>query len=453
MAGAFPRIQALPYREDSTLYFEAVRDRPWPVMLDSGGGGGIDIIAADPGIRLVTRGARTRVTRRADHHFSDADPFALLRESLGAPASPVQGLPFEGGAIGYFGYDLGRRIERLPSIAREADGLPEMCIGVYDWAVVILHERREAWLVGQGRDRATGDNWNALVDALSAPCPGGAGEPLAGAGQLSRSLSPAAYGAGFRRILNYIQEGDCYQVNYALRFETPVTGDPWQGYRALRARNPVPFGAYLEYGDFAVLSFSPERFLRLQRGQVETRPIKGTRPRGKTPEDDAALRRELLASEKDRAENLMIVDLLRNDLGRVCKPGSIEVTGLFDVESFPTVHHLVSRISGRLRAGEDAVSLLRACFPGGSITGAPKIRAMEIIEELEPERRGLYCGAIGYLGFNGDMDTNIAIRTLVSQAGRAWFWAGGGIVADSTASAEYAECLSKAGFLIEYFQG
>ena len=451
MTGAFPRILALPYREDPALYFDAVRDRSWPVLLDSGGRAAIDIIAADPTIRLVTRGAQTRVSTRSAEYHSGDDPFALVRKSLAPVAAPVHGLPFEGGAIGYFGYDLGRRIERLPSIARDADGLPDMCIGIYDWAVVVDHRRRESWLVGQGRDPATSDNWDALADVLGSHAMTVPEVPFGSTGRLSQSLSPDAYAAGFRRILRYIRDGDCYQVNYALRFETPVSGDPWWGYRALRRRNPVPFGAYLEYEDFSVLSFSPERFLRLEHGQVETRPIKGTRPRGETPQADAALHRELLDSEKDRAENLMIVDLLRNDLGRVCEPGSIEVTRLFDVESFTTVHHLVSRIAGRLRAGEDASSLLRACFPGGSITGAPKIRAMQIIEELEPERRGIYCGAIGHIGFGGDMDTNIAIRTLVVRRDKAWFWAGGGIVADSVAEAEYAECLNKAGFLFEFF--
>ena len=226
---------------------------------------------------------------------------------------------------------------------------------------------------------------------------------------------------------------------------------PWRGYRAIRAQNPSPFGAYLEYDDFGVLSFSPERFLRLTGNRVVTSPVKGTRPRGASAEEDERLMKELANSAKDRAENLMIVDLLRNDLGRVCRPGSIAVSRLFDVERFASVHHLVSSGTGELRRDDDALSLLRACFPGGSITGAPKIRAMEIIEELEPQRRGVYCGAIGYIGFNGDMDTNIAIRTLVTKGSRAWFWAGGGIVADSEVDAEYKECLDKAGFLLDYF--
>jgi para-aminobenzoate synthetase component 1 len=257
-------------------------------------------------------------------------------------------------------------------------------------------------------------------------------------------MDSGCYHQAFNRIRDYIREGDCYQVNLAQRFQAPCTGDPWLGYRRLRAINPAPFAAYLNLPFGQVLSSSPERFLEVRGGHVETRPIKGTRPRQSDPAADAAQAGELAACGKDRAENLMIVDLLRNDLGKVCVPGSVETSRLFEVESFANVHHLVSTVTGRLAPGLDAIDLLRAAFPGGSITGAPKLRAMEIIEELEPDRRGVYCGAIGYLGFNGDMDTNIAIRTVVITAGQAHCWAGGGIVADSEWQAEYQECLDKA---------
>jgi para-aminobenzoate synthetase component 1 len=246
----------------------------------------------------------------------------------------------------------------------------------------------------------------------------------------------------------YILEGDCYQVNLAQQFSASARGDAWSGYRELRRLNPAPFSAFLSTPFAKVLSSSPERFLQVRDAQAQTRPIKGTRPRGPTHEADAALARELADSAKDRAENLMIVDLLRNDLGRVCTPGSIRVPGIFEVESYATVHHLVSTITGRLAPREDAASLLRACFPGGSVTGAPKIRAMEIIEELEPRRRSVYCGAIGYLGFDGAMDTNIAIRTLVHNAGTVRFWAGGGIVHDSRVDEEYQETIDKAAPLL-----
>ncbi|MEX0607274.1 MAG: aminodeoxychorismate synthase component I, partial [Halofilum sp. (in: g-proteobacteria)] len=243
--------------------------------------------------------------------------------------------------------------------------------------------------------------------------------------------------------------GDCYQVNLAQRFEVAASGDPWVAFRRLRTINPAPFAAYLNGPDAQVLSVSPERFLWADaEGHVETRPIKGTRPRNADAAADAALAQALATSPKDRAENVMIVDLLRNDLGKVCATGSVRVPRLCDIESFPTVHHLVSTVIGRLAPEHHALDLLRACFPGGSITGAPKIRAMEIIEELEPQRRGVYCGSIGYVGFDGAMDTNIAIRTLVYSEGRARFWAGGGIVIDSEAESEYQETFDKAAAML-----
>ncbi|MEO7726326.1 MAG: aminodeoxychorismate synthase component I, partial [Burkholderiales bacterium] len=255
-----------------------------------------------------------------------------------------------------------------------------------------------------------------------------------------------------KRVLDYIQAGDCYQINLAQRFAAPATGDPWLAYQALRVINPAPYAAYLNTPHGQVLSASPERFLKLERRRVETKPIKGTRPRAGHPRVDAELAAELKASAKDRAENVMIVDLLRNDLSKNCEPGSVRVPRLFDVESFATVHHLVSTVTGTLRQGHDALDLLRGCFPGGSITGAPKLRAMQIIEELEPHRRGVYCGAIGYIGCDGNMDLNIAIRTLVYAGGSVRFWAGGGIVADSRLEDEYQETFDKAAAILKMLQ-
>ncbi|MGH6635613.1 MAG: aminodeoxychorismate synthase component I, partial [Gammaproteobacteria bacterium] len=250
----------------------------------------------------------------------------------------------------------------------------------------------------------------------------------------------------------YIREGDCYQVNLAQRFSARARGDAWLAYRQLRSLNPAPFSAFLSTPSGAVLSSSPERFLHVNKGLVETKPIKGTRPRAVDQGRDRALMEELRHSPKDRAENLMIVDLLRNDLGKTCAIGSIKVPKLFAVESYATVHHLVSTITGRLGLGKHALDLVAGCFPGGSITGAPKLRAMEIIEELEPHRRSAYCGSIGYIGFDGRMDTNIAIRTLVYCEGLIHAWAGGGIVADSDEEAEYQETLDKAAALLKLMQ-
>lgn len=458
-----PLIRAFPYRPDSSRLFGTLAGRPWPVFLDSGRPGSTrgryDILSAEPQATLVTRGAETELRSAEAVRISSTDPFALLAETLGPRRPPIPDLPFYGGAIGYFAYDLARRLERLPSLAADAEGIPDMAIGIYDWALVVDHEQRRSCLVAQDPGRL--ETWlgrftQALSDAGDAPTPEPALEPVPGPfrvlDRVRSNLTPAAYRRAFDRIQDYLHAGDCYQVNLAQRFAAAARGDPWQAYQALRVANPAPFGAYLSTPDCAVLCSSPERFLQVRGDRVETRPIKGTRPRGETAAQDRRLADALRHSAKDRAENLMIVDLLRNDLGKVCALGSVHVPTLFEVETYARVHHLVSTVRGRLATGRSAVDLLRACFPGGSITGAPKLRAMEIIEELEPQRRGVYCGAIGYLGFDGAMDTNIAIRTLVYSAGSLRFWAGGGIVVDSDPDAEYRETYDKAGPLLDLLE-
>jgi para-aminobenzoate synthetase component 1 len=426
-----PLLTELPYRADSATLFEAVADRPWAVFLDSGlhypGQARYDIIAVEPHVRLITRGGLTEVHGETSE-LSRADPFELLRTQLAIDAScrserPEFKLPFVGGAIGYFGYDLARRLERLPARARDAERIPDMAVGIYDWAVVVDHSEQRTWLVGQGRDPDTDRKWDGLV-------------------RLFTSESPERQRVPFRVTSAVTSK----------RFTAHATGDPWLAYQRLRLINPAPYSAYMNTPYAQILSASPERFLRVANGQVETKPIKGTRPRAGHAKLDAERIAELVASEKDRAENLMIVDLLRNDLSKNCAIGSVKVPRLFEVESFATVHHLVSTVTGRLAEGRDAIDLLRGAFPGGSITGAPKTRAMQIIEELEPHRRGVYCGAIGYIGYDGDMDSNIAIRTLVHSRGIVRFWAGGGIVADSQRDAEYQETFDKAAALLSLLQ-
>lgn len=443
----------LPYRENSASLFEAVADAPWAVFLDSGrhhpGQSRYDIIAAEPYIRLITRGNLTEI--HADGiELSRDDPFALLRRHLDIDPALAGELPFCGGAIGYFGYDLARRIEgaHLPSRAAAVERIPDMAIGIYDWAVVVDHLEQKSWLVGQGRDPETDIKWNALVARFSIPAPERQRAPFHVTSNIVSSHTRESYGRAFRRIHQYIRDGDCYQVNLAQRFSADATGDPWLAYQALRVINPAPFSAYLSTPYAQVLSSSPERFLRVNRSGVETKPIKGTRPRAGHARLDAELAEQLRLSEKDRAENVMIVDLLRNDLSKNCQLGSVKVPRLFEIESYATVHHLVSTVTGKLRAERDSIDLLRGCFPGGSITGAPKLRAMQIIDEVERARRGVYCGAIGYIGFDGSMDTNIAIRTLTVSHGSVRFWAGGGIVADSQAEAEYQESFDKANALL-----
>jgi len=440
----------LPYHPDSSGLFQPLARHPWAVFLDSGfpysDQGRYDILSAEPHTTLTTLQGVTRIDNGRGVEEHQGNPLALLRPLLRRdPAVPAD-LPFSGGAIGYFGYDLAWSLQGLglPPPTGEPT-LPEMAVGLYDWAVVVDHQQQQSWLVAETGEATR--NRLALLEQAAQEAP-----PLRPTGPLQTEPERAAYGAAFRRVQHYIHEGDCYQVNLARRFRVTVEGDPWAGYRLLRRRNPAPFGAYLNTPYGQVLSGSPERFLRLRGEQVETRPIKGTRPRAKDPQRDLELREDLRRHPKDRAENLMIVDLLRNDLGKCCRPGSIRVEGFCELESFATVHHLTSTIRGRLVPGADALDLLQAAFPGGSITGAPKRRAMQIIHELEPFRRGLYCGSIGYLDRNGDMDTNIAIRTLVVREGQLYFWAGGGIVADSDEEGEYQETLHKARAFIDFLE-
>jgi para-aminobenzoate synthetase component 1 len=445
----------LPYFCDSAALFESVADLPWAVFLDSGSHhltqSRYDVIAAQPHTTLVTRGNLTEI-RSDSLELSRDDPLELVRLHLAINATGRSDLPFAGGALGYFSYDLGRRFERLPARAQDDEKMPEMAIGIYDWAVVVDHLDQRSWLVAQGRCADTHARWAELVTRFTRRPEERARVPFRITAPIASNLSREQYAAAFRRVLDYIRAGDCYQINLAQRFAAPATGDPWLAYQALRVLNPAPFAAYLNTPYGQVLSASPERFLKLAGRGVETRPIKGTRAREGHPRVDAERAAELKVSAKDRAENVMIVDLLRNDLSKNCELGTVKVPKLFDVESFATVHHLVSTVTGTLREGRDALDLLRGSFPGGSITGAPKLRAMQIIEELEPHRRGVYCGAIGYIGSDGDMDLNIAIRTLVYTGGTVRFWAGGGIVADSLVEAEYQESFDKAAAMLKLLQ-
>ena len=382
------------------------------------------------------------------HVRPGGDPIAEARALL-APhhRTPRPGLPpFQGGIAGYVGYDWGAELERVRRPAATEPQIPDAVLGLYDWVIAWDHMDGRAWSIAWTPQRLA---W--VRDRLAVPLRAPSAVPRHSPPSVASNFTRGEYEAGVTRIRAYIAGGDVYQVNLAQRLQTSFTGAPLELYRRLRARSPAPFGAYLAFGDLSIASISPERFLRLDavtRG-AEARPIKGTRPRGATPAEDAALAEALQASEKDRAENVMIVDLLRNDLGKVCRPGSVRVPELYALESHPTVHHLVSTVTGVLGAGADAFDLLLAAFPGGSVTGAPKIRAMEIIAELERAPRGVYCGAIGYVSATGAMDLNIPIRTLVLQGGVATFHAGAGIVWDSDPAAEYEETLAKARALID----
>lgn len=444
--------QPLPYFEQSARLFAPLADRPWSVFLDSGyplsRQGRYDIIAADPVCTLLTHGKVTTISRNGVSCKSLDDPFELVKQQLLTKMPGFDDLPFNGGAIGYFAYDLARRLEHLPVIARDAENIAEMAVGIYEWAVIVDHQRRCSHLVGlldEARSARLTELFSRLPDLQDQG-------DFTVTGPIAANMDKADYAEAFGRIKHYLKEGDCYQVNLTQRFCAPCEGDPWSAYLKLRELNSAPFSCYIKTPEAAVLSSSPERFLKLQGDLVETKPIKGTRPRKAGEAEDLEQISQLKSSKKDRAENVMIVDLLRNDIGKTCKKGSVKVPSLFDIESYATVHHLVSTVTGELAEGQHAVDLLKSCFPGGSITGAPKIRAMQIIEELEPHRRGVYCGAIGYIGFDGNMDTNIAIRTLVHSDGTIRFWAGGGIVNDSVMEEEYQECFDKASAMISVLQ-
>ncbi|MGV6818207.1 MAG: aminodeoxychorismate synthase component I [Thiotrichales bacterium] len=448
----------LPYTNETSSRIGWLIDEPWAVFLSSGGGTGygarFDIFAAQPEVTLISRSECTEI-RAADGNrirVYKGDPFETLRHELKIEPASSCGLPFCGGAIGYFGYDLARRIERLPETTKDDESIPEMMVGIYDWAYIADHQEKRSWLVSAGRYQSTNDKWEDLVKQFSEASDAVIKNRSAVLSELTNSTDFEFYSAAFKKAKRYILDGDCYQVNLAQRFEAKFQGDPWIAYLKLLGQTRAPFSAYLNFPEVAVLSVSPERFLQVRKGEVVTQPIKGTAPRSKNAEEDELLSAALASSAKNRAENLMIVDLMRNDLSKSCKLNSVRVPRLFELQSFSSVHHLVSTVKGQLREKVDAIELLRGCFPGGSITGAPKIRAMEIIEELESHRRGVYCGSIGYLGFDGSMDTSIAIRTATLTAGRMRYWAGGGLVADSTLEEEFQESLDKAEVFFKWVQ-
>ncbi len=453
------RLAAPPHR-----LFAAFLNDPYPMFLDSSLPhprlGRYSYLVADPFLVVRSKNGQTRVTGSGEDRTLRGDPFQHLGRLLSRfRTESVPGLPpFQGGAVGLFAYDLAHHVERLPRTALDDLETPDMVVGLYDWVIAHDHGAGRTFLIASpfpdgdyGRARRRMAEIEARlggepVEAVLQP------DPVLASPRAS-SFTREGYLDTIGRAKEYISAGDIYQVCLSQRFELPLAISPWQLYSRLREVSPVPYSAYLDLGDFAVASASPELFLRKEGRAVHTRPIKGTRPRGNTPEEDRRLAEELRSSEKDRAENVMIADLLRNDLGKVCRVGSIRWPELFTVESYATVHHLVSSVEGILEDRYDAVSLLRACFPGGSITGCPKIRAMEIIDELEPTQRGAYCGSVGFVGFNGNMDTSIAIRTVVVKGGIAYYQVGGAIVADSDPDAEYQETLDKAKAIVLALKG
>lgn len=441
-------LHSLAYQPDPTEYFSRVRHAPGAVLLDSGRPyaerGRFDIISAWPTETLTPTPGETGM------QFIQRLRAGLSR--LGDAQLPAGcPLPFAGGLIGYLAYDFGRLFEPLPELAEDDLCLPTAGLGVYDWAMISDHQEKTCQLVFH--PAVTEQKITEVIELFAQPAPGQDGSFSLGT-PFKADIRAEQYHQAIDQIHAYIQAGDCYQVNFAQRFRAPYSGDPWIAYQALRAACPTPFSGYISLAEGnAVLSLSPERFVKVSQRQVETRPIKGTRPRGANAAQDADYAAELLTSDKDRAENLMIVDLLRNDLGRTCRIGSVKVPQLFALESYPNVHHLVSVVTGELADDKDALDLIAGSFPGGSITGAPKIRSMQIIDELEPTRRALYCGSLMYLDVRGEMDSSIAIRSLLAKDGQISCWGGGGIVADSQWEAEYQETFTKVRVLMQTLEG
>src|SRR4030043_422364 len=464
----YPLIEEIHMAPDAAWCFEGFSERPFSFFLDSGMDpqklGRYSFLGSDPFLVMRSRGDEITLIQEGVEEKRRGNPFDVLGELqktyfINTSQMPV---PFIGGAVGYFSNDLCHFIEKLPTKAADDLNLPECYLGFYDAIVAYDHQENKTYIISTGfpeveegkrRERAE-ERLNELRNmVMFAPPPGGDKETVQGKKPtLKSNFSHEGYLEAVAKAREYICAGDIFEVNLSQRLEADITIPTYELYKRLRKINPAPFANYFNFDGVSIVGASPERFLKVRGDWVETRPIKGTKPRGKTPEEDKALAESLLASKKDRAENIMIVDLERNDIGRVCRYGTVKVTELAILETYPTVFHLTSTVVGQLREGKNVIDLLKATFPGGSITGAPKVRSMEIIDELEPTRRSVYTGSLGYLSFSGDMDLDIVIRTMIIKGGRAYFQAGGGIVYDSDPQAEYEETLHKVKALIQALQ-
>ncbi len=420
-------ITPIPYVADSADLFNHFAEQAYAVFIDSCGLDRFDVITACPSKIMCTQ-------------IPSENPFSLAKEALLAQKTSVnmqipEDFPFSIGAIGFFSYDLGYQLHNLVPSQKTHLGLPTAFVGIYDWSIVIDHHLKKTHLVSL--QPLSHPHMTAIYQKILQPSPPPAAFRLTTA--FSANMNQPEYGQRFHKVKQYLHAGDCYQINLAMRFGSSYQGSPWSAYRLLRKKNPMPMAAFIKLPESAILCLSPERFLQINGNNVVTQPIKGTSPRFSDPQLDQQSAHKLATSGKDRAENLMIVDLLRNDLGKCCKPGSIKVPKLCALESFTNVHHLVSTITGVLANGQHPFDLLQHCFPGGSITGAPKRRAMEIIDLLEPDARSIYCGSIAFCDIRGKMDSNISIRTLLCDRDQIFCYGGGGIVSDSNMENEFQE--------------
>jgi para-aminobenzoate synthetase component 1 len=464
---AVPLIQSLPTTLKPVEVCEILRNDPFCFFLDSGIDccrlGRYSFLGSDPFLIFKSYGERNEIRRGNSIELLKGNPFDILKTlfSKYRLITPPDLPPFMGGGVGYFAYDLKHFVEKLPSHSKDDIDIPLCCLAFYDAVIIFDHLKGKVWISSTGLPEE-GEHlkqvraktrleelYQKLSTAKKPATPSRFASNKQDVVELKSNFTRDDYIQAVLKAKEYIAAGDIYQVNLSQRFTARVSTPPFELYKTLRNLNPAPFAAYLKCGEATIISSSPERFLRISGRSVETRPIKGTRPRGKNKAEDERLKHELMESIKDRAELIMIVDLERNDLGRVCKYGTVRVPEKITLETYATVFHLVSTVTGELKEGKDHIDCIKACFPGGSITGAPKIRSMEIIDELEPTRRKIYTGSIGYLGFNQQTDLNIVIRTMLYCDGTVHFQVGGGIVADSDPALEYEETLHKGKSLIE----
>ena len=433
------------YYKNSCFYGDFLKDNDWFVFLDScndiSGFGRYDILSSNPHTKITTFGNLINV-RQGDNSSSFYDnPQDVIKKYFNIKSSNSD-LPFNNGMIGYFGYDAFEKKSQNKKF-------PDIAIGFYDWAIIVDHLNKESWL--------TFETKTDFISRIIKLCNNFNPSPRINYNaeytftNFKNNTSYDKYIDDVTTIKNYITNGDCYQVNYSQNFEAHYIGDPWDIYKDLRVINPAPYSSYLKFDDSYFISSSPERFISIKNNIVETKPIKGTLKRLKDPELDLNQIKILRNDEKNIAENLMIVDLLRNDISKCCELNSVKVEKLFDIETYASVHHMVTTIVGMLKPNISSVDILKACFPGGSITGAPKKRAMQIISELEESKRNIYCGSIGYFNENNNMDTNICIRTIALHNNTLNFSAGGGIVYDSVPVDEYHESLQKVSIFIKFF--
>lgn len=444
--------------------FSLVYDQEDAVFLDSSLRnelGRYSIIALHPYLKLVKGERQFTINGEVSKESFETFVKKYLREHH---EENKTNLPLTSGAIGYFSYDYGRKKERVETRHEKRVNIPDSILTFYDSFMIEDHKEKKLYLIANGHGQDCEDGMEKLRRLIHQAHQAEISRDIALSPKmpertenLSKEVIPdfskEEYMDAVYRMIQYIIEGDIYIANMTQQLQIPSFMHPYHMFSELRKNNPSPFGGYFNYGDFQVVSASPERFLQVRDGMVQTRPIKGTRKRGSTPEEDAALRKELELSEKDKSELLMIVDLERNDLNRVCVPGSVKVTELFTVETYATVFHLISNVVGKLRKDMTVMDLLEAAFPGGSITGAPKLRAMELIDEIEHSRRNLYTGSMGYLSLDGDCDFNIVIRTALCQNEVYHIGAGGGITYESELEFEYEETLQKAKALLNVLYG